>query len=44
MVRFKGVATKYLADYLGWHCMIERDGDALSSALCVLNALPSATT
>lgn len=26
MVRFKGVATNYLASYLGWRRMIERDG------------------
>ena len=30
MMRFKGVATKYLASYLGWRRMIEREGDDLS--------------
>jgi hypothetical protein len=30
MVRFKGVASKYLASYLGWRRMIERDGDRLT--------------
>ena len=29
MVRFRGVATKYLDSYLGWRRMIDRDGDAL---------------
>ena len=27
MVPFKGVASKYLANYLGWRRMIEREGD-----------------
>lgn len=27
---FKGVASKYLASYLGWRRMIERDGDRLT--------------
>ena len=44
MVRFKGVATKYLASYLGWRRMIERDGTELSSARCMFNALPQAAT
>ena len=30
MVRFKGVATKYLPNYLGWRRMIERIGNQLS--------------
>jgi transposase-like protein len=29
MVRFRGVATKYLDSYLGWRRMIDRDGDDL---------------
>ena len=29
MVRFRGVATKYLDNYLGWRRMIARDGDDL---------------
>lgn len=44
MVRFKGVATKYLANYLGWRRMIEREGDALSPTRCIVNALPQAAT
>lgn len=44
MVRFKGVATKYLATYLGWRRMIEREGDALSPMRCIVNALPQAAT
>lgn len=44
MVRFKGVATKYLASYLGWRRMMERDGADLSPARYMLNALPSAAT
>jgi hypothetical protein len=31
MVRFKGVATKYLDSYLGWRRQIDRDGDHLST-------------
>jgi transposase-like protein len=31
MVRFKGVATKYLDSYLGWRRKIDRDGDGLSA-------------
>lgn len=27
MDRFRGVATKYLDSYLGWHRMNDRDGD-----------------
>ena len=27
MVRFRGVATKYLDSYLGWRRMIDRDGE-----------------
>lgn len=30
MRRFKGVATKYLDSYLGWHRAIERSADAVS--------------
>ena len=29
MVRFRGVATKYLDSYLGWRRMIDCDGDDL---------------
>lgn len=31
MRRFKGVATKYLDSYLGWHRAIERSADAVSN-------------
>ncbi len=44
MVRFKGVATKYLASYLGWRRMIERDGAELSPVRCMLNAMSYAAT
>jgi len=30
MAAFKGVASKYMPSYLGWHRMIERDGDRLT--------------
>lgn len=30
MAPFRGVASKYLANYLGWRRMIERDGDRLT--------------
>ena len=30
MVRFKGVASKYLLSNLGWRRMIVRDGDRLT--------------
>ena len=39
MVRFKGVATKYLASYLGWRRMIDRDGDDASAAHYLLAAI-----
>ena len=29
MIRFRGVATRYLDSYLGWRRMIDRDGDDL---------------
>jgi hypothetical protein len=44
IVRFKGVATHYLPSYLGWRRMIERDGDALSPARCIIHALPQPAT
>jgi transposase-like protein len=43
MRRFKGVATKYLASYLGWRRMIERDGDLTASRIVML-ASPQAST
>ena len=39
MVRFRGVATKYLASYLGWRRMIDRDGDDASAAHYLLAAV-----
>jgi hypothetical protein len=39
MVRFKGVASKYLPSYLGWRRMIERDGTALTSRHCLASAM-----
>ena len=37
--RFKGVATRYLASYLGWRRMIEREGENLTAARCISAAL-----
>lgn len=42
--RFKGVATRYLASYLGWWRLIDREGDAISAARCIIAALPQAST
>lgn len=39
MVRFRGVATKYLDSYLGWRRMIDRDGDDASAAHYLLAAI-----
>jgi transposase-like protein len=39
MVRFKGVATKYLDSYLGWRRQIDRDGDDLSADRWLIAAL-----
>ena len=39
MVRFRGVATRYLPSYLGWRRMIERDGDDASAAHYILAAV-----
>ncbi|WP_414707032.1 hypothetical protein [Salinisphaera sp.] len=30
MERFHGVATRYLANYLGWHRMLDALGDAIT--------------
>jgi transposase-like protein len=35
---FKGVATKYLASYLGWHRMKDRDGARLTPTRCIYAA------
>jgi len=39
MARFKGVATEYLPNYLGWHRKLERDGEAFTRMSCVAAAL-----
>ena len=39
MRRFNGVATKYLASYLGWRRLLEREGDAITAQRCFLAAL-----
>ena len=44
MIRFRGVATKYLDSYLGWRRMIDRDGDDLPAERWLYAAVaPSAT-
>lgn len=37
--RFKGVATSYLPNYLGWHRKLDRDGDAFTRMSCIAAAL-----
>jgi len=44
MVRFRGVATKYLDSYLGWRRRIDRDGDALPAASWLAAAVADAAT
>jgi transposase-like protein len=44
MVRFRGVATKYLDSYLGWRRMIDRDGDALPAERWLTAAVAEAAT
>ena len=39
MRRFNGVATKYLASYLGWRRMLEYQGNGVSAQRCLLAAL-----
>ncbi len=40
MARFNGVATKYLASYLGWfRCLDLHDADSLKPKYCVISAL-----
>jgi len=38
LLRFRGVASKYLVSYLGWRRMLERDGDRLTPRHCLANA------
>jgi transposase-like protein len=37
--RCKGVATKYLPNYLGWRRMFEREGENITAQRCLLAAL-----
>lgn len=39
MARFKGVATEYLPNYLGWHRKLERESEAFTRLSCVAAAL-----
>jgi transposase-like protein/uncharacterized protein YdbL (DUF1318 family) len=39
MKKFHGVATRYLASYLGWHRMIDRLGQNITPTLCFLASL-----
>lgn len=34
MAKFHGVATRYLASYLGWHRVIDRLGQNVTPTLC----------
>ena len=44
MRRFKGVASRYLASYLGWWRMIDRLGETLTPRKCCAKALPQRPT
>jgi hypothetical protein len=39
--RFRGVATKYLDNYLGWHRLLDRDGQSASGRAIVVSLLSS---
>ena len=39
MARFKGVATEYLPNYLGWHRKLEREGAGFTRIACIAAAL-----
>ena len=39
MIRFHGVATKYLANYLGWRRMLERYHEGITPELCLFEAI-----
>jgi len=39
MIRFHGVATKYLANYLGWRRMLERYHARVTPEICLLEAI-----
>ena len=39
MVRFHGVATKYLVNYLGWRRMLERYAKRIQPEFCLQEAV-----
>ncbi|MNY75686.1 hypothetical protein D3C86_2150390 [compost metagenome] len=39
MSRFHGVATKYLANYLGWRRLLERYGSEINPLICMRESL-----
>lgn len=39
MIRFHGVATKYLANYLGWRRLLERYGNDINPLMCMRESL-----
>jgi transposase-like protein len=39
MMKFHGVATRYLGNYLGWHRMIDRLGQNITPTLCFISSL-----
>jgi transposase-like protein len=39
IARFKGVATEYLPNYLGWHRKLEREGTGFTRLACIAAAL-----
>ena len=41
MAPFRGVASKYLPNYLGWRRMVERDGERLTAQHLIANAVGS---
>lgn len=39
VIKFHGVATRYLGNYLGWHRMIDRLGQNITPTFCFLSSL-----
>ena len=39
MIRFHGVATKYLHNYLGWRRLLERYQEGVTAELCLREAV-----
>jgi transposase-like protein len=39
MIKFHGVATRYLVNYLGWHRMLDRLGKSITPTVCFLASL-----